>query len=105
LDILYTSHSLKIGALKYAELLVVSLTFDLYGCETWSLTLKEVRRLKVLENRVLREIIGPKRDMKTGEWRRLHIKELRGFYCSLNFIRMIKSRRMRWAVRVARCKK
>jgi hypothetical protein len=48
----------------------------LYGCETWSLTLREERRLRVFENRVLRRIFGPKRDEVTGEWRRLHIEEL-----------------------------
>jgi hypothetical protein len=48
----------------------------LYGCETWSLTLREEHRLRVFENRVLRRIFGPKRDEVTGEWRRLHNKEL-----------------------------
>jgi len=65
----------------------------------------EVHRLKVLENGLLREIIRPKMDVKTGEWRSLQIKELHGFYSSLNFIRVIKSRRMRWTVHVARCKR
>ena len=48
----------------------------LYGCETWSLTLREERRLRVFENRVLRRIFGPKRDRVTGEWRKLHNEEL-----------------------------
>jgi hypothetical protein len=48
----------------------------LYECETWSLILREERRLRVLENRVLRIIFGPKRDEVTGEWRKLHNKEL-----------------------------
>jgi hypothetical protein len=48
----------------------------LYGCETWSLTLREEHRLRVFENRVLRRIFGPKRDEVTGKWRRLHKKEL-----------------------------
>ena len=48
----------------------------LYGCDTWSLTLREECRLRVFENRVLREIFGPKTDEVTGEWRRLHDKEL-----------------------------
>jgi hypothetical protein len=48
----------------------------LYGCETWSLTLREERRLKVFENRVLRRVFGPKRDEVTGEWRQLHNEEL-----------------------------
>ena len=51
----------------------------LYGCETWSLTLREERRLRVFENRVLRRVLGPKRDEVTGEWRKLHIEELRDF--------------------------
>jgi hypothetical protein len=66
-----------------------------YGCETWSLTLREERRLRVLENRVLRRIFGPKRDEVTGEWRRLHNEELYDLCCSLNIIWVIKSRRMR----------
>jgi hypothetical protein len=48
----------------------------LYGCETWSLTLREVHRLRVLENRVLRRIFGPRRDEVMGEWRKLHNEEL-----------------------------
>jgi hypothetical protein len=73
----------------------------LYGCETWSLTLKEEHRLRVFENRVLR-IFGPKRDEVTGEWRKLHNKELRDLYYLPSIIRMIKSRRMGWAGHVAR---
>jgi len=54
----------------------------LYGCETWSLTLREERRLKVFENRVLRRIFGPKRDEITRKWRKLHKEELTDLYCS-----------------------
>jgi hypothetical protein len=54
----------------------------LYGCETWSLTLKEEHRLRVFENRVLRRIFGPKRDVVTGEWRKLHNEKLRDLYSS-----------------------
>jgi len=54
----------------------------LYGCETWSLTLREKRRLNVFENRVLRRIFGPKRDEVTGEWGKLHNEELSDMYCS-----------------------
>jgi len=75
----------------------------LYGCETWSLTLREERRLRVFENRVLRRIFGPKRDEVTrGKWRKLHEEELNDLYCSPNIVRVIKSRRMRLAGRLAR---
>jgi hypothetical protein len=68
----------------------------LYGCESWSLTLREECRLRVFENKVLRRIFGPKRDEVTGDWRRLHNKELYGLYFPPNTIRVIKSRRLRW---------
>jgi len=74
----------------------------LYGCETWSLTSKEERRLRVFENRVLRRIFGPKRDEVTRDWRKLHNEELNGVYCSPNIVRGIKSRRMGWDGHVAR---
>jgi hypothetical protein len=67
----------------------------LYGCETWSLIFKEEHGLKMLENRVLRRIFGPKRDEVTGEWRKWHNEELRDLYSSPSIIRIIKSRRMR----------
>jgi len=76
-------------------------TVVLYGCETWSLTLREDRRLKVFENRVPRIIFGSKRDEVTREWGKLHNEELNDLYCSENIIGMIKSRRMRWAGHVA----
>jgi len=69
----------------------------LYGCETWSLTLTEERRLRVFENRVLGRVFGPKRYEVTGEWRRLNNGELNDLYSSPNIIRLIKSIRMGWA--------
>jgi hypothetical protein len=66
----------------------------LYGCETWSLTLREEHRLRVLENRVLRRIFGSKRDEVTVGRRKLHNEELRDLYSLPSIIRMIKSRRM-----------
>jgi hypothetical protein len=74
----------------------------LYGCETWSLTVREEQELRVFEKRVLRRIFGPKRDGVTGGWRKLHTEELRNLYSSPSIIRIIKSRRMRWAGHVAR---
>jgi hypothetical protein len=73
----------------------------LYGCETWSLTLRKEHRLKVFENRVLRRIFGPKSDEVAGEWRKLHNEELNDLYSSPSIIRIIKARR-RWAGHVAR---
>jgi hypothetical protein len=74
----------------------------LYGCETWSLTLREEHKLRVFENRVLRRIFGPKRAEVTGEWRKMHNEELHNLYSSPDIIRQVKSRRMRWAGHVAR---
>jgi hypothetical protein len=91
------SKDLKIRIYKTIILPVV-----LYGCETWSLTLREEYGLRVFENRVLRKIFGPKRDEVTGEWRQLHNEELRDLYSSSSIIRLIKSRRVRWADHVAR---
>ena len=73
----------------------------LYGCETWSLILREERRLRVFENRVLRRVFGPKRDKVTWERRKLHNEELSDLYSLSNIVRVVKSRR-RWAGHVAR---
>ena len=73
----------------------------LYGYEAWSLTLREKSRLRVFNNRILRQIFGPKRD-DNGEWRRLHSEELHSLYRSPNIVRVIKSRRLRWAGHAAR---
>jgi hypothetical protein len=63
----------------------------LYGCESWSLTLREERRLRVFENRVLRRIFGPKRDEGKGEWRKLHNEEIHNLYSSPDIIRQVKA--------------
>ena len=74
----------------------------LCGCETWSLALREERRPRVFENRVLRRIFGSKMDEVTGEWRKLHNEQLNDLYTSPNIVRVMKSRRMRWTGHVAR---
>jgi hypothetical protein len=91
------SRNVKVKIYKTIILPVV-----LYGCETWSLTLREEHRLRLSENRVLRRIFGPKRDEVMGECRKLYNGELHILYSSPDIIRQIKSRRMRWAGRVAR---
>jgi hypothetical protein len=80
----------------------IMLPVVLYGCETLSLTLREERRLRVFENRVLRRIFAPKRDEVTGGSRKLHNEELHGLYALPSIVRVIKARRMRWAGHVAR---
>jgi hypothetical protein len=94
----FPSHikNLKIKIYRTVILLVV-----LYGCETWSLTLREEHRLRVFENTVLRRIFGPKRE-EYGSWRKLHNDELHSLYSSPNIVRVIKSRKMRWAGHAAR---
>jgi hypothetical protein len=77
------------------ECSTIILPVVLYGCESWSLTLREVRRLSVFENRVLRRIFGPKRDEVTGDWRKLHNVEINDLYCSSNIARVIKWKIMR----------
>jgi hypothetical protein len=76
----------------------IILPIVLYGCETWSLTLREECRLGVFENRVLRRIFGPKQDEVTGEWRKLHNEELKDLYSLPNLTRVI---RIRWAGHLA----
>jgi len=91
------SKNLKI---KIYRTIILSVVF--YGCETWSLIWREERKLRVLENMVLKRIFGPWRTELTGEWRRLHNEELNDLYSSPSIVRVIKSRRMRWAGHVAR---
>jgi len=74
----------------------------MYGCETWSLILREERKLRVFEKMVLRRIFGPRRDKVTGEWRKLHNEELNDLYSSPNIVRVLKLKRMRLAGHVAR---
>jgi hypothetical protein len=83
------SKNLKINIYRYIILPIV-----LYGCETWSLTLREERRLRVFENMLLRRIFGPRRDEVKGDWRRWHNEELNDLYCSPNIVRVIKSRKL-----------
>ncbi|KAJ4444582.1 hypothetical protein ANN_06378 [Periplaneta americana] len=90
------SRNLKVRIYKTVILPVV-----LYGCETWTLTLREEHGLRVFEKKVLRKIFGAKRDEVTGEWRKLHNTEMHALYSSPDIIRNIKSRRLRWAGHVA----
>ena len=78
------SKNLKIKIYRTIILPVV-----LYGCETWSLTVREEHRLRVFENRVLRRVFGPKRDELTGEWRKLRNKELNDLYSLPNIVRVV----------------
>jgi hypothetical protein len=96
-----TNHEERIFVnILYEVNMCIGISF--YGCETWSLSLREERRLRVFENRVLRRIFEPKRLEITGEWRKLHNEGLNDL-CSLpNIVRVIKSRRLRWAGHVAR---
>ena len=95
------SSSLLSKNLKIKIHRIIVLPVVLYGCETLSLTLKEERRMRVFENRVLRRIFGPRRDKVRGEWGKLHNEELNDLYSSPNIVRVIKLRRMRWAWHVA----
>ena len=91
------SRNLKIKIYRTTILPVV-----LYGCVTWSLILREERRLRVFENKVSKRIFGSKRNEVTGEWRTLHNEELRDLYSLPNIVRVVKSRRMRLVGHVAR---
>ena len=92
------SSSLLFKKLKIKIYRTIILPVVLYGCETWSLTLREERRLRVFENRVLRRVFGSKRDEVTAEWRNI----MKSLVICTNIVRVVKSRRMRWAGHVAR---
>jgi len=81
---------------------IVILPVVLFGCETWSLKLREERKPRVFENRVLGRIFGPRRDKVAGEWRRLNNGELNDLYTSHNIVRVKKWKRMKWVGNVAR---
>ena len=82
---------------KTITIKTVILPVIIYGCETWTLTLREEKRLQVFENKVLRKIFWPKRDDERGEWRRLHNGELHDLYGKPDIMRIANSRRLRWA--------
>ena len=90
---MYSSLLSKTIKIKIYRTIILSVV--LYGCETWSLTLREERRLRVSENRVLRRVFGPKREEVTGEWKKLYNKELNDLYLSPSTV-WVKSRRMGW---------
>ena len=96
------SSSLLSINLKIKIYRTIILTVVLYGCETWSLTWRVERRLRVIENRVLRRMFGPKRDEVKREWRKLHYEELNDLHSSPNIIRVVKSRRTRRGGHIAR---
>jgi len=96
------SYCRKIGQSNFIQVIAFINNFAvLYGCESWSLTSREERRLKVFENRVLRRIFGSKRDEVTGEWRKLHNEELNDMYRLPIIFRVVKSR-TRWEGHVVR---
>jgi hypothetical protein len=97
----FSSFKCTVLVLKIKIYRTIILPVVLYGCETWSLTLRKELRLRVFENRVLRTIFGSKRDDVTGAWRKLRNEELNDLYCSPNIVRETKSRRIRWAGNVA----
>ena len=95
------SSSLLCKNLKIKLYRTIILPVVLYGCETWSLTLREEHRLWLFENVVLSRIFGPKMNEVTREWLQLHNEELNDMYTSANVVLVIKSRRMRWVGHVA----
>ena len=100
--VLFHTHTKQQAKLYFKIYRTIILPVVLYGCENWSLTLREERKLRVFENMVLRRIFGHRRDEVTGEWRISHNEELNELYSSPNIVWVIKSRRMRWTGHVAR---
>ena len=92
---LWVLQGLLQGDLYLLRCFTIILAVVLYGCGTWSLTLREEHRVRVFENKVLRRIFQPKRDKVTREWRKLHNEAINDLNASPNIIRVIKSRRMR----------
>ena len=92
---LYVTFPFRRGTSPFSKIFLcvrtIILPVVLCGCETWSLILREERRLRVFENRVLRRVFGPKRDEVTREWRKLHNEELSDLYSLPNFVRVVKS--------------
>jgi len=99
------SSSLLSKNLKIKIYRTIILSVVLYGCGTWSLTLREGRRLMLAENRVLRRKYEPKRGEVRGEWRKQNNGELNDLYFSPIIVRVIKSRRLKWAGHVARMRR
>ena len=99
-NILSTSLQSKTMTIQVYRTLILPVV--LYGCETWSLTLREEGRMRLFESRVLRRIFGSRKDEVTGKWRKLRNEELTGLYSTPNTIWLNKLRRMRWAGHVAR---
>jgi hypothetical protein len=79
-----------VAQFRYLGMTVTNKSMVLYGCETWSLTLREKHKVRVFESRVLRKIFGPKRQEVTGGWRKLHNEDFYNLYSSPSIIRIIK---------------
>jgi hypothetical protein len=96
----YAILEIQFWIINRRQLINIILPIVLFGCETWSVTLRE-EHWRCLRTGCWGEYLGPKSDGVTGEWRKLHNEELNNLYCSPNIVRVIKSRRMRWAGHVA----